>query len=313
VCSSDLGTTDLVLWRDDETFKKIHVEVGADLTVLRAQLRSLCPGSTLKLSQSQGMVIVEGSVRLAGQAKAIKEFFETKEIKIVNLSKVAGVQQVMLHVRVAEVSRGAIRTLGVNMLFNGNDFFGGSLIGSDNGGPIQPLVNPASTDPILSSAVTLFGGIPSWDLLFFLQALAENQYLRILAEPTLIALSGEKANFLAGGEFPIPVVQGGTSVGGGSAISIEYREYGVSLTFQPTVLGDGTIQLYVAPEVSELSEIGAVTIQGFQIPAIVTRRAETTLQMKSGQTFAMAGLLRRTSVARSSRYPWLGDIPILGA
>jgi pilus assembly protein CpaC len=160
--------------------------------------------------------------------------------------------------------------------------------------------------------VTLFGGVPSWDMIFFLQALAENQYMRILAEPTLVALNGEKANFLAGGEYPIPVVQGSGSGGSGTSISIEYRDYGVSLSFQPTVLGDGTIRLYVAPEVSELSEIGAVTIQGFQIPSVITRRAETTLQMKSGQTFAMAGLLRRTALARNSRLPWFGDIPILG-
>jgi pilus assembly protein CpaC len=318
-----MGTTDLMLWREDGTFQKRYVEVGANLAVLRSQLKALSPGGTLKLSQSKGVVILEGSVRRAEQALGIKNFCKASKIKIVNHLSVAGVQQVMVHVRVAEVSRTAIRTLGVNLFAGGRDFFAGSLIGS-SGGPLQPMsVGPASglnaAGPLpftfnanVSTApgVTLFGGIPSADMMFFLQALAENQYLRILAEPTLVALNGEKANFLAGGEFPIPVVQG---TGGGSSISIEYREYGVSLSFQPTVLGDGTIRLYVAPEVSELSEIGAVTIQGFQVPAVITRRAETTLQMKSGQTFAMAGLLRRTALARNTRYPWIGNIPILGA
>ncbi len=321
-----MGTTDLMLWKDDDTFEKMYVEVGANLTVLRAQLIALCPNTQLKLSQSHGVVIVDGVLRKASQALVIKKFFEARGIKIVDKSRIAGVQQVLLHVQVAEVSRTAIRTLGINLFHGGNDFFGGQVIGPDNGGPIQPLsVGPAAgvgaTGGIASTlngnlntspGVTLFGGIPSWDTIFFLRALAENQYLRILAEPTLVALNGERANFLAGGEFPIPVVQG-TATGGGSSISIEYREYGVSLSFQPTVLGDGSIRLYVAPEVSELSEIGAVTIQGFQVPAIVTRRAETTLQMNSGQTFAMAGLLRRTAVARNSRLPWFGSIPILGA
>lgn len=313
----EMGTTDLVLWRDDETFQKIHVEVGTDLTVLRAQLRALIPGSTLKLSESQGVVILEGSVRHAEQALIIKKFFEAREIKIVNLSTVAGVHQVLLHVRVAEISRSAMRTLGVNVLSNGNDFFGGSLIGSDNGTPLirgnlGPSIGGDDGFVNLSDAITLFGGVPKWDMLFFLQALEENQYLRLLAEPTLVALSGERANFLAGGEFPIPVVQGG-GTSGGTSVTIEYRDFGVSLSFQPTVLGDGSIRLYVAPEVSELSEVGAVTLQGFRVPSIITRRAETTLQMRSGQTFAMAGLLRRTSVARNSRLPWFGDIPILGA
>jgi pilus assembly protein CpaC len=321
-----MGTTDLMLWRDDKTFQKMYVEVGANLAVLRAQLRALCPGSTLKLSQSHGVVILKGTVTRAEQALVINKFFEARGIKMVNQSKVAGVHQVLLHVRVAEVSRTAIRTLGLNLFAGGRDFFGGSLIGADGGGAIQPMsvgpaagVNAAGPIPFTFNAnvatspgVTLFGGVPSWDTIFFLRALAENQYLRILAEPTLVALNGERANFLAGGEFPIPVVQG-TATGGGTSISIEYREYGVSLSFQPTVLGDGTIRLYVAPEVSELSEIGAVTIQGFQVPSIITRRAETTLQMKSGQTFAMAGLLRRTAVARNTRLPWIGDIPILGA
>jgi len=309
-----MGTTDLILWRDDKTFQKMYVEVGANLAVLRSQLHALCPKSTLKLSQSHGVVILEGTVRRAGQALVIKNFFEASKIKMVNQSTVAGVHQVLLHVRIAEVSRTAIRTLGVNLFDTNAEFSGGSVIGASS--PIQSLPITPTSGSITATAVTpnpgvtLFGGIPRWDMIFFLQALAENQYLRILAEPTLVALNGEKANFLAGGEFPIPVVQG---TGGGTSISIEYREYGVSLSFQPTVLGDGTIRLYVAPEVSEVSDINAVTIANYTIPSIITRRAETTVQMKSGQTFAMAGLLRRTAVGRNSRFPWFGDIPVLGA
>jgi Flp pilus assembly secretin CpaC len=169
-----------------------------------------------------------------------------------------------------------------------------------------------NADVAVSPLVTLFGGFPRFDLEIFLQALAENQYLRILAEPNLTALSGEEASFLAGGEFPIPVVQGGLG-GGTTSITIEYKEFGVRLAFRPVVLGDGGIRLRVATEMSELSDIGAVEIQGFRVPAVITRRAETTLEMNSGQTFGMAGLIQQGVQANSSRLPWLGDLPVLGA
>jgi pilus assembly protein CpaC len=175
--------------------------------------------------------------------------------------------------------------------------------------PYQTGLGGVSVPP----SATLFAGFPSSDLQVFVQALAENQYLRILAEPTLTALSGEEATFLAGGEFPIPVVQGGGGVGTNLSITIEYKEFGVRLRFRPTVLGDGTIRLHVGPEVSDLSDQGAVEIQGFRIPSLITRRAETTLELKSGQTFAMAGLLNDRNLARSSRVPALGDVPVLGA
>lgn len=143
----------------------------------------------------------------------------------------------------------------------------------------------------------------------FIEALAENQYLRVLANPTLVALSGEEASFLAGGEFPIPVVQG---TGGNTSVTIEYREYGVRLSFKPTVLGDGTIRLYVAPEVSDLTDVGSVSISGFTVKALRTRKAETTLELKSGQTFAMAGLIKRNDDAITSRLPGLGELPVIG-
>jgi pilus assembly protein CpaC len=158
----------------------------------------------------------------------------------------------------------------------------------------------------------MFGGFPDINLQIFLQALAENQYLRVLAEPNLVSLSGEEASFLAGGEIPIPVVQGGGSLTGVS-VTIEYKEYGVRLKFTPTVLGDNSIRLKVAPEVSQLTEVGAVVISGFNVPALITRKAETTLELNSGQTFAMAGLINRTDSGINSRVPGVGDVPIVGA
>jgi pilus assembly protein CpaC len=160
---------------------------------------------------------------------------------------------------------------------------------------------------------TMFLGFPNSDLAFFLEALAENTYLRILANPTLVALSGEEASFLAGGEFPIPVVQGsGAGVGGTSSITIEYREYGVRLNFKPVVQGDGMIRLYVAPEVSDLTNVGAVQIEDFTIPALFTRKASTTLELRSGQSFAMAGLIQSDVDAVRSVIPGIGELPVLG-
>ncbi|MCE5278753.1 MAG: pilus assembly protein N-terminal domain-containing protein [Planctomycetaceae bacterium] len=320
-----VGSTDVILWRDDEVFEKARVNVVLDLNEIREQFKTMFPHAVINITQGAGAITVEGKVTRAEEALQIRRYFEARGVKHVDMSRLAGVQQVMLHVRVAEVSRTAIRALGLNVFDGGSDFFGGSQIGPDMGGALVPMsigpaagVNAANTIPFTFNAdvsvspnVTLFGGFPDWNFQFFLQALAENQYLRILAEPTLVALSGEEASFLAGGEFPIPVVQG-TSTGGGTSITIEYREFGVRLRFRPTVLGDNSIRLFVAPEVSELSDAGAVEMQGFRIPSLRTRRAETTLQLRSNQTFAMAGLINRATTARNSRIPGIGDLPILG-
>lgn len=320
-----IGSTDLVLWNENDEGYRMRVDVLADIGRIRADLRRLFPDSSLEVTQSEEVLVINGVLTRAEDVAAMHRLLDTAEIRYVDMTRVAGGQQVLIKVRVAEVSRTALRALGINALYAGDDFFLGSTIGAANSGPINPISIgiPEGTaaagslpfsfisDTSVSPAVTLFAGFPNSDVQFFLQALAENQYLRILAEPTLVARSGEEAYFLAGGEFPIPVVQGTT--GAGTSITIEYREFGVRLRFRPTVLGDNIINLFVAPEVSDLTEQGAVQIQGFSVPALITRRAETTLEMRSGQTFAMAGLLRQTQDARTSRVPFLGDLPILGA
>jgi Flp pilus assembly secretin CpaC len=178
-------------------------------------------------------------------------------------------------------------------------------------GDVTPFV--FHSDVAAGQATTLFAGFPRADLEFFLEALIENKAMRLLANPTLVALSGEQASFLVGGEYPIPVVQGtGGGAAGGNAVTIQYKEYGVRLAFQPTVLGNGSIRLHAIPEVSSLSTSGAVTISGFTVPALLTRRSETTLELKNGQSFAMAGLLQHENQANNARIPGLGDLPILG-
>ncbi len=319
-----IGKTDLMLWNQDEEMRHYQVAVEADLEHMRGEVAALLPGGNVTLSQTRDAVVLSGTARRVEELERLRSYLDSTGMKYIDTTTLAGVPQVQLQVRVAEASRTAIRALGFNGFIAGNDFLGGVTIGPDGGGALNPvsigleegtraaanLPFVFTSDTGVGSAVTLFGGIPDWDLQFFLQALSENQYLRVLAEPVLVALSGEEASFLAGGEFPIPIVQGGSA--DGTSITIEYKEFGVRLRFRPTVMGDGSIRLNVAPEVSELTDAGAVVIEGFRVPALVTRRAETTLSLHSGQTFGMAGLISRSVTARSSRVPWLGDVPVLG-
>lgn len=316
-----VGSTDLIIWSEDETkVKQWKVQVKLDTARFQKKLLELFPDASLEVSESGSTLLVTGLLRSAEQAKQLHDFLDKSGITYVDMTSVAGVQQVLLEVRVAEVSRGAVRALGINAFHTDDDFFVGDNIGTiapvsigPSGGQAGDNTSFVFTDDVtVGPLVTIFGGFPRADFEIFLRALAENQYLKLLANPTLVALSGEEASFLAGGEFPIPVTQSAGGGGGGNAISIQYREYGVRVSFRPVVLGDGTINLHVAPEVSELSAVGAVIIQGSTIPTLVTRKAETTLELESGQTFAMAGLIYNKVEAINSRIPGLGDLPILG-
>jgi pilus assembly protein CpaC len=324
---TSIGMTDLIIWSEDERHVqrwKVYIEM--DLGVYEETLQGLFPYAKLELSQSNETLIIKGLFRDAEEVVQLHDYLDKAGVKYVDMTSVAGVHQVQLEVRIAEVSKVAIKALGINWLQAGNDFLSAVRVGSESGGALVPslafgpdegiagrtdFVIPGTAVP--GSGITVLAAVPRADLTLFIKALAEDQFVRILANPTLVALSGEEASFLAGGEFPIPVVQGASSgAGGGNSITIEYKEFGVQLLFRPMVLGDGTIRLYVAPEVSELTDFGAVIIEGFSVPSLITRRAETTLELKSGQTFAMAGLLRNKSDAINSRVPFLGDIPILG-
>ena len=320
VIGKAVGATDVTLWDSEGSRWEARVTVHVDLEQLRLTLERVLPDSSIELEQSEGVLIVSGTLGRAEQAEDLHRFLEAAEIKYVDMTRVAGLQQVMIKVRVAEANRIAIRSLGSNFVHAGDSFFGGSTVGG-NPNSIDigiPGGQPAGDNldfSVLQSAsvgdaVTLFAGFPGLDFELFVEALEDNQYLRTLAEPTLVAMSGEKASFLAGGEFPIPIANAG--VGGATQITIEWKEFGVRLNFEPTVMGDGTIRMQVAPEVSDLSDVGAVEVEGFRIPSLLTRRAATTLSMRTGQTFAMAGLLDQNIAARSQKVPGLGNIPILG-
>jgi len=320
---SKVGSTDLLVWSEDESqVQQWKVQVRLDTARFKEKLDELFPDASLGVSESGETLIVTGFLRSSDQVVQLNNYLKKSGVTYVDMTSVAGVQQVQLQVRVAEASRAALRSLGINIFHTDDDYFGGSRLGNLGGGdigvPAGTLVKDTMPFQLMSdakpaAAVTIFAGVPRADFEIFIQALAENQYMRLLANPTLVALSGEEASFLAGGEFPIPVVQGSSGgAGGGNSVTIQYKEYGVRVTFRPVVLGDGTIRLNTAPEVSNLSDVGAVTISGFRVPALVSRKAETTLELNSGQTFAMAGLLQNTTEALNSRVQGLGDLPILG-
>ncbi|MHC4323186.1 MAG: type II and III secretion system protein family protein, partial [Planctomycetota bacterium] len=315
-----VGSTDLIVWNEDGSLvKKWKVQVKLDIARFQKKLEEMFPDATLEVSDFGETLIVKGLLRKADQVVQLHDYLKKTGTPYVDMTSLAGVQQVLLEVKIAEASRQALRSLSINIFHTNDDYFGGSRLGRLGGGdigvPAGPLVGDdmpfqLMTPATPSSAVTIFAGVPRANFEIFIQALAENQYLRLLANPTLVAMSGEQASFLAGGEFPIPITQG--RGGSSSAITIQYKEYGVRVSFMPVVLGDGTIRLQVAPEVSSLSDVGAVTLEGFSVPALITRKGETTVELNSGQTFAMAGLLQNTTEAFNTRIPGLGDLPVLG-
>lgn len=319
IVSKSMGDTDLIIWGDNGEFWTCEIHVDIDPERLSSDLSRLFPNCSLTVDRAENVYFIQGIMQLANQVENLHEFLEVSGINYVDMTTLAGLHQVQLQVRVAEVNREAIKDMTINALYGGsNNIITGSAVGS-SGGSFVPFslshdTSGAQGVPFLASntntpLVNLFAGLPRTDLSFFIQALVENQYVNLLAEPTLIALSGEEANFLAGGEFPVPASTGGDS----NSISIDFKEVGVRLSFRPEVLGDGTIRLNVDTEVSEISDFGAIEAEGFSIPSIVTRRVNTTLELKSEQTFTMAGLLNHSTNVKNSKVPLLGDLPVLGA
>lgn len=288
------------------------ITVVHDLSRLNMTLRSLLPESDVMARSVDGAVILSGAVGNpveAEDARRISARFIGKDDEVINRLNVIGHNQVNLRVRIAEVSRDALKQLG----FNWDSFFSAAgFVGAiATGNPVllggQFLRAP---DPAVDNLAFSYNN-GSVSLNTVIDALADEGLVSILAEPNLTAVSGQSANFLAGGEFPIPVPQSGQT-NGTTAITIEFKQFGVSLDFTPTVLRNDLISLKVIPEVSQLSDTGSVELEGFRIPSLTTRRAETTVELGSGQSFAIAGLFQNDTTHNLSKFPGLGDLPILG-
>jgi len=305
------GSSQLIVWDDKDQSEVIDIVVDVDLKMLSELVKTNFPAAVVELSAVNGTLVVKGRVQNLQTAEQITEMLAAYG-KVLNFLEMAGGQQVMLQVRFAEVSRTATTALGVNFgLADGSGHFASNVPGG--GGPYQVEDGVGSITRAVGANVTLFGGgrIGSTEFDVMLSALRNNNLLRVLAEPNLATLSGKEAEFLAGGEFPVPVPQAGGS--GNAAITVEYKQFGIRLAFVPVVLGDGKIRIQGTAEVSDLDFTRAVTIGGFNIPSLTKRTVTTTIELGEGQTFSLAGLLNNRVSANKQSVPLLGDIPVLGA
>jgi pilus assembly protein CpaC len=308
------GTTSLVLWDASGRRELFAVEVTADAVALERQIRTLFPDEPIDVTATGNVFILTGSVSEATVARRALEIAAATGLVVVDNMQVPAPNQILLQVRFAEVSRNAIQELGVNILrvdplnLRGDDE--GFMGTGQHRPPAGNFINsPAGPEQTFSDVVNLYLFDRGTQVGAFIRALQGRGMFRSLAEPNLLALDGQEASFLAGGEFPYPVPQGGAA---GQTVTIVFKEFGIRLKFTPVVTNSGNIKLKVAPEVSTLDFANGLQISGFQVPALLSRRAETQIELSDGQTFAIAGLLDNSITESVDKFPILGDIPIIG-
>jgi pilus assembly protein CpaC len=321
------GTISLFVWDRGGAITTYEVKVRRDLSALVEQVKQLFPGEPITIIGSGKDVVISGTVSsqyVVDKAANVAAGYVDKAENVVNLLKqqegVAS-NQVMLRVRFAEVSRSAMQELGAS-LFTGptgykdwiarsttQQFAAPDFSELSRTGTLSGDLTAASGKYSLSDFLNLFVFNNKYNIGTVVRALQDKGLFQSLAEPNLIATNGKEASFLAGGEFPIPVVQGGN---GSNSVTVQFKEFGIRLHFTPTVLGGDLINLKVTPEVSALDFANAVIVNGFRIPALTTRRTDTEVELRDGQTFAIAGLLNNTVTDSMRKMPGIGDIPILG-
>ena len=325
--------------KDDNILLNSRISVHQDIDRLQHEIDQLAPNSGITARGVDDSIVLSGTLRSAAIGDDIRKIagrYVASPAQVVNKMNLDEPNQVNLQVRVAEVDRTTLKQFGINwetMTNNGFASFGIVSAASTlttlatNSSKVIPIIpgqNPSATTVIgfntqnsslLGNAVNnnFYAGIKSGHSTInaLVDALAQQGLITVLAEPNLTTLSGQKASFLAGGEFPVPVPQ--TGGGNSAAITIDWKQFGVSLNFTPTILGNGRIGLHVAPEVSQLAPQQGIVLDGVSVPGITTRKADTTVELGSGQSFAIAGLLQNSTQQQLNAYPWIGDIPIVGA
>ncbi len=328
------GVTNLSIWGKSR-FTSATVTVEADLTLLKEKLHQILPNQKIAVQAAGSSVVLSGEVTgplAQDTALALAGAFSgtgggapgTRRENVVNLLHVGGVQQVMVEVRLAEIDRTVLDRMGINWTalspqgniwsqqinaLNAIQSISRAFLGG-TGVPKPGGVVTTSTQA-LSTNIEAIGGFKAGGMIWtmFFDILKQNNLGRVLAEPNLVTTSGQPASFLAGGEYPVPVPQSGV---GGTTITIDYKKYGVGLNFTPTVLDDGKIAMQLEPTVSELDPSTTVTISGFVIEGLLTRTMSTHLEVQDGQTIAMAGLLKNEDRNIVNKFPWVGDVPVLG-
>jgi pilus assembly protein CpaC len=320
VLGKKTGTTTLyVLGANNKTLVQRTIVVGRDMDGLRSMIAARFPSMNVQMSTGQGSLQLSGNAANSADADAVVQavtpYLADKEV-LINRMTIDRPLQVQLRVRITEVDRNVTQQLGINWQAMGNavgNFYGGIFSGRPIYNLTQPIVgaNGQTSYPVnlpTNNAYSLFGAFKTnnVNIQALVDALNQEGLLTVLAEPNLVALSGQTASFLAGGEFPIPVSQTN------GAISVEFKQFGVKLDFTPTVLNDHRISLKVRPEVSQIDTSVSVTTGGITVPGLSVRRADTTVELGSGQSFAIGGLLQSNTQDIISQVPGMGSIPILG-
>jgi len=325
------GGVSLVLWDDAGQSQEFDISVDLDVRGLADQLREAFPEQAVRVEAQKDVVVLSGHAASKAAADAMLEMARAASAKAVSLLSVpppAKPGEVLLQVKFAEVQRAALSQLGFNLLLPtgktiasaSTSQFGpaalqGGILPTPGAGSVTTAANGTTTITTagftLSSLLNIFLYNPQLNLAATIQALQQRNLLEILAEPNLLTESGKEASFISGGEFPFPVVQGG-GAGTLPTVTIQFREFGVKLYFTPALTPEGTIHLKVRPEVSSLDYSNALTFSGYTIPALTTQRVEAEMELKDGQSFAIAGLVDNRVTEIASKIPGLGDIPILG-
>jgi pilus assembly protein CpaC len=300
------GVSSLVLWDEADGQRLYTVFADLDPEALRSSLEQAFPGSAIHADAGEGKIFLTGSVASEAASDAAFKMASLYTKEVVNSLQIVPEhgKQVQLKLRIVEVDRTRLEQLGINITAGGQ-----TQVGTTTGQFATTAMRSGSSLQV-SDPLNIFLYNSKLDVGLTIQDLEQRQILQVLAEPTLTTLSGLPARFLSGGEFPFPVVEGGT--GNTTAVSIQFRPYGVKVDFTPTVNADGSIRLKLAPEVSTLDYSNSVTISGFTVPALSTRRAETEVEIQNGQSFVVSGLLDHRTTEILSKVPGIANVPILG-
>ena len=306
------GSGTLILWDSHDRPQVFDLTVDFDISSLRETIRTMFPGETLQVAQSGGSLVLTGnasSKTVSDRAAAVAATLSPAVVNMVQTAEAAR-QTVLLQVKFAEVDRAAIQQLGMNLFSTGATNTLGA-VSTQQFGPLSPANARAGGGVTvgISDLLNVFLFRPDLNLGVTIRALQQKNLLQVLAEPNVLATNGAEASFLAGGEFPFPVLQGGSVA---NAVTIQFKEFGVRLNFLPQIMPDGVIRLKVAPEVSSLDFANGLTVSGFTVPALSSRKMSTQVDLRDGQSFAIAGLIDNRLTEIAMKVPVLGDVPILG-
>ncbi len=315
------GEVSLLIWDELERSRSFDLRVDVDVSACADEERRVFPDEQITVTPSRAAIVLSGHVSTEDVSKRAAELASAYSPKVVNVLTFGpqGAQEVLLQVKFAEVDRSALTQLGVNFISNGASNTIGTITTGQFGGFGPQTINQngsgtsgtgaTTTGQTINNVLNLFVFRPDINFGAVIEALEGRNLLQILAEPNLIAVNGKEASFLAGGQFPFPIVQPGN---GFTAVTISFKEFGVRLQFTPVIMPNGNIHLKVAPEVSTLDFANALSISGFTVPALSTRKAETEFELQDGQSFVIAGLMDNRVTDIYNKIPGLGDIPILG-